>query len=332
MLKVQDRVYHKGVRCNGVITEIDETKVRDKYKVEFFWGKYCTRILHGEWDGRRSTKWQWCDEDSLVVIPNWGDGLNMISMIGQRSLDKLIRLVCEIDARQVHDNSDVVIIYGQSNHHLVDAPFVINKNIIINKKAQMDTLGEDLAIQSQVARPTQDGGWIIKPQVSMGGRDIRPYTDRAWYNDYADWNEYYQRKFNKIREFRVHCFLWMAQPVQMIMEKFVDDTSQLCWNRKQGAKWEFFYQDGLNVQELRYGVPFDQDLYDDIEIRSVEALKKLNYDFGGIDFGMDSLGNLKIFEVNSRMGLKEQSLFTYKRCFDELRRTNIDEYKAERWS
>ena len=329
MLKVQDRVYHKGVRCNGVITEIDETKVRDKYKVEFFWGKYCTRILHGEWDGRRSTKWQWCDEDSLVVIPYWGEGSNRISIVGRRSLDNLIRLVCEIDARQVHDNSDVVIIYGQSNHHLVDAPFVINKNIIINKKVQMDMLGADLALESTVedALATQDGKWIIKPQVSMGGRDIRPYTD----NDTAGYGEYYQKKFNKVREFRVHCFLWMDKPVQMIMEKFVEDTSQLCWNRKQGAEWKFFYQAGLNVQELEHGVPFDQDTHDDIEIRSVEALKKLNYDFGGIDFGMDSLGNLKIFEVNSRMGLKEQSLFTYKRCFDELRRININDYTQERW-
>jgi hypothetical protein len=169
--------------------------------------------------------------------------------------------------------------------------------------------------------------WVIKPTVSIGGRDIRPYAD----GDRAAANEYYQMKFDKVREFRVHCFLWMDKPVQMIMEKFVDDTSQLCWNKKQGATWKFFYQDGLNVQGLEYGVPFEQDLYDDIEIRSVEALRKLKYDFGGIDFGLDAAGNLKIFEVNSRMGLKEQSLFTYKRCFDMLRKININDYKRNRW-
>ena len=241
-------------------------------------------------------------------------------------MDRLIRLVCEVDVRQVHDNHNIVIVYGQSYHHIIDVPLVINNNIMINKYKQVVQLGEDLAPLSTTSRPPTDETWIIKPQMSIGGRDIRPLQDGG-----AGLGEYYQKRFDKVREFRVHCFLWMDKPVQLIMEKFVDDTSQLCWNKKQGAKWEFFYQDGLDVQELEYGLPFDLDLYNDIGIRSVKALKKLNYDFGGIDFGLDAEGNLKIFEVNSRMGLREQSLFTYKRCFDALRRININEYKRERW-
>ena len=64
---------------------------------------------------------------------------------------------------------------------------------------------------------------------------------------------------------------------------------------------------------------------------SVKALKALRYDFGGIDIGMDNRGNLKVFEVNSRMGLLEQSLFTYKRAFTALRTLDINRYKEERW-
>ena len=64
---------------------------------------------------------------------------------------------------------------------------------------------------------------------------------------------------------------------------------------------------------------------------AVEALKKLRYDFGGIDFGMDANGKFTIFEVNSRMGLLEQSLYTYKKVFHALRTLNIAGYRRERW-
>lgn len=327
MLRVGDRVYHTGVRANGIITEIDETKIRDKYKVRFFWGKYCTRIKHGEWDGRVSTKWQWCEEANLISIPYWGEGFNKVTSIGGRSLDRLIRNVCEIDRRRQGDYSNIVIVYGQSNHAVVDVPLVLNNRLIMDKYTQMRLLGEQLALESHQTRPgvpvRED--WIIKPSHSIGGRGIRPDDG----NDLR-FDEYYQRKFNKVREFRVHCFLWMDEPVQLIMEKFVEDPSQLCWNKKQGASWKHFYQYALDVQRLEHGCPFDVSIFENIKVNSVEALKLLQYDFGGIDFGMDAEGNLKIFEVNSRMGLREQSLFTYKKVIDQLRRLNIPNYKQSR--
>jgi glutathione synthase/RimK-type ligase-like ATP-grasp enzyme len=87
-----------------------------------------------------------------------------------------------------------------------------------------------------------------------------------------------------------------------------------------------------DLESLQYSEPIAKATHDMLEKASVQALKKLKYDFGGLDFGMDKFGNLKIFEVNSRMGLLEQTLYTYKRVFTALRTLDINRYKRERWS
>ena len=70
---------------------------------------------------------------------------------------------------------------------------------------------------------------------------------------------------------------------------------------------------------------------EEITTLAVEACTLVEYDMGGVDLGMDSDGNIKIFEVNSRMGLREQALFTYKRAFNALRAIDIEQYKKERF-
>jgi hypothetical protein len=124
----------------------------------------------------------------------------------------------------------------------------------------------------------------------------------------------------------------MDEPVQLIQEKFIDNRDQLCWNKKQGGFFRFAAQEGMDdFANLRYTTPIDMATQGKLSEASVKALKALKYDFGGIDFGMDSEGNLKIFEVNSRMGLREQSLFTYKRAFNKLRTINLNNYEYGRW-
>jgi glutathione synthase/RimK-type ligase-like ATP-grasp enzyme len=193
----------------------------------------------------------------------------------------------------------------------------------------MKILGEDLAPESWQTRPGEPKmeDWIIKPNISMGGRGIRHDDGNG-----LRYGEYYQRKFNKVREFRVHCFLWMDEPVQMIQEKHIENKDQLTWNKKQGGKFRFAYQaDMPDFENLKYSEPIAKATREMLTKASVYALKKLKYDFGGLDFGMDKHGNLKIFEVNSRMGLLEQTLFTYKRVFTALKILDIDKYKQERW-
>ena len=328
MLNIGDRVYHKEARGNGIITDIDETKTKDKYVVEFLWGKYC-EIKHGDFRGFKhpERKWQYCREEALIPIPwDYHNDINYVTFLGKRSLDRLMRAVCEIKPRRRRDGSDIVITYGQYKHRVPSNVFVLNRTLISNKYEQCKLLG-GLAPISTKQEPNEDEGWIAKPYYSMGGRgiyDIEDDTDPINFHTH-----YVQAKFNKVREFRAHCFLWMDNPVPLIQEKFIDNPDQLCWNKKQGGDFKFVYQ------ELVPKLP-DGDFLTELERKeltdiSVKALKLLKYDFGGVDIGMDAEGNFKIFEVNSRMGVKEQSLFTYKRVFNALRTLNLDSYKEERW-
>lgn len=327
MLNIGDRVYHKEVRGNGIIKDIDESKQKDKYIVEFLWGKYIT-TKHGEWNGWKQPerKWQYCRENALIPLSNgYSQWHNRVSMLGKRSLDRLMRNVCEIKPRRKRDGSDVVITYGQWKHKIPRNVFTLNRKLISNKYEQCNILGYDLAPESRKLYPDNynPDEWVIKPFYSMGGRGIVPATRELRSGEYC------QRLFRKVREFRVHCFLWMDNPVPLIQEKFISEPSQLCWNKKQGGEFKYVYQELIdNLPDAFLLTDEDRKVMADM---SVKALKLLKYDFGGVDIGMDDRGNFKIFEVNSRMGVKEQSLFTYKRVFNALRTLNLDAYRAERW-
>jgi hypothetical protein len=321
-MKLGDRVYHTGINANGYIADIDNTK-QNPYKVVFFWAKYCD-VLHGAWRGERRSdrKWQWCSADSLVPGVYFPHG-HKVSTIGGRSLDRLVRNVCELPRRQHHDGSDIVIGYGQSNHAIPSNILMINRHLVMDKFKQCKIMGEELTPEVREYGSVEDGNWIIKPRISMGGRGIRRDDGEC-----LNHGEYFQREFNKVREFRTHCFMWMDEPVTFIQEKIIYDKNQLCWNKKQGGAFQYPYQEGLE-----YGRYLGNISLTNINIMkkmSVEALKKLKYDMGGIDFGMDAQGNFKIFEVNSRMGLRERSFFTYKNAFQSLKVLDINSYKQKR--
>jgi hypothetical protein len=320
MLEIGTRVYHKSKRANGIIIDIDNTKQRDKYKVKFFWAKYCD-IPHGKWikTSRPERKWMFASADQLIEYPFLTEG-NSLGFMGKRSLDVLIRNVCEIRKTRRYD--DIAINYGAGMPRFPKR-LVVNGKLVYNKFTQCRILGEDLA--PQVAeRPPESEGWIAKPFMSLGGRNIYRIGERVFNPS----THYAQREFKKIREFRTHCFMWNDNPVPFIQEKKIDNRNQLCWNKKQGGRFWYPYQEGLtHNHELDLSL-VDREIMTKM---SVEALKKLKYDFGGLDFGMDVNGNFKIFEVNSRMGLREMSFFTYKQMFNKLRGINIDAYKAARW-
>jgi len=188
----------------------------------------------------------------------------------------------------------------------------------------MRYLTEELAPESRTGGITGDPkDWIIKPYISIGGKGIRPAL-----GDSLRHGEYFQRKFNKVREFRVHCFRWLDNPVPFVQEKVIGDSGQLCWNKKQGGKFRYVYQDGLSYG--KFATDLSMASRKMMTKMAVDALNKIGYDFGGIDFGMDSNGNFKIFEVNARMGLRERSFFTYKQAFCALRTLNINKYKRDK--
>ena len=337
-MKIGSRVYHTGIKANGIIVDIDETMKKDKLKVQFFWAKYCD-VPHGKWRGNRrpNRKWVMTREDSLVET-DWTPGPNNIGLTGKRSLETLIRNVCEITRYATVKGRhlpihNIAINYGGGTRMVHRNTFIINANPIWNKFTQCQIMGDlvpDVLDPNGIHNDINPNEWIIKPMKSIGGKDIRPVMNADNRQDAAQYGEYYQRMFDKVREFRVHVFLWMDNPVSLIQEKVIKYRDQLCWNKKQGGKFRYIYQDGL--MDGKYQDAISYDLREKISAVSIEACKKLKYDFGGVDIGMDQDGNLKIFEVNSRMGLREQSLFTYKRMFQALRHLDIPTYREERFN
>lgn len=337
MFELGDRVFDTSVQANGEIIDTDINVVNgNRYKVRFFWAHYVNvdhtppRPLRKvnpygpHWYGNPDNrKWQWCREENLIKGPAPITNGHSIAMVNKRITDKRLHLVGEIPyADEVR--ADIYIRYGGNLNH--NGGFCINEKIVLDKWDQMQLLGEDLACRSTMDRTFDGEGWIVKPRRSCGGKNIKR-ADR----DYArPGMDYYQEFFPKVREFRAHCFLWNDNPVPFIQEKVIADQNQLCWNKKQGGSFRYIYQDGLP-----YG-NFIGTLEDNTRKRmtemSVLALKRLKYDSGGIDFGMDAEGNLKVFEVNSAMGLRERSLFTYKNVYWKLANLDIDSYKENRWT
>jgi len=311
-------VYHRRLHANGYIERTDDTKRRDIHKVRFFWGKYAD-IPHKDDRG----KWMWCDPDNLRVMSDvYWQGSNQISMIGNRSLDRLIRKVCCIARRSSHDGSDIVINYGNSNHHVPENIFTVNRTLLLNKYEQTILLRE-IAPESTHNWAPDYQNWILKPMRSFAGRGIMQYTGSIPYTHYI------QRRVNKVREFRAHVFLWNDEMVPMINEKRLPEEkrNQLCWNEHQGATFFIPYAPLHKFHKLEREEP---ELLQRLKETAVEACKRLHYDFGGVDLAVDDQNNIYVFEVNSRMGIKERSLWVYKHALNRLRSININHYKERR--
>lgn len=326
MIGMGYRVFCKSAEANGWVGDIDN----DDFLIHFFWAKYCkNENIQGRWRGTRSTERRCIltrKEDLVLqyIQPLCMPGLNKVSLLGNRSLERLIRNVCELPRRRYGDGSDIVINYGTSNHRVSENMFMVNRNLVMDKFEQCQIMGEELAPRVWDSMNAPDK-WdiIVKPRHSIGGRGIRHHDETP-----VSGREYYQEFFDKVREFRVHCFLWMDEPVTFIQEKVIKNKEQLTWNKKQGGKFQYPYQPDLDYGKYNGGVSLQN--VNVMAKMSVEALKKLNMDFGGLDFGMDKLGNFKIFEVNSRMGLRERSLHTYKIAFNKLRSLDINDYHQRR--
>lgn len=328
-IEIGDRVYHTGLRANGFVREIDEEKSRDHLVVQFFWAKYCD-VPHGSWRGTRrpERKWVYTRERSLVKMGNEIEpGINTVGLVGNRSLEALIRNVTEIP--RFNGRQDIAIRYGQYRHPR--ASLVINQYLVTNKYTQCQEMG-DIAPDVMLEDPNEDRGWISKPFYSMGGEGIYHLEDDS---DYDMSTHYAQRFFPKTREFRAHVFLWCDPQVLLIQEKIIADESNLpfeplCWNKKQGGEFKYVWQYNHPPKEIWGRLDFTTR--ERISDLAVLACKRLTCDMGGVDIGLDSDNNLKVFEVNGRMGLREQTLFSYKSAFHKLKHINMEDYINDRWT
>jgi len=323
MFSIGDRVYHYGAQGNGIVVAIHPTNYRSKFGVQFFWKKYKKCRLHTLDGFLEKPMGIWASADKLVKTPLPEERVNRFFLLGRKSLDKLINKMCEIPLRSPQTSANIYINYGTFRH--VTNPVFVNFNsLVINKELMSNKYNQIKKMEhTGVGVPKTElsifDNCIQKPYHSMGGKNIKEYEE----GDYI--YGYFQEKINKIREFRAHVFLWNDIKVPLIQEKFVENISQLTWNKKQGGEFKAQYQPALDVNKI------DATLLHRIAALSVSATRTLHYDMGGVDIIMDSSDELYVIEINSRMGLREKSFATYKQVFWKLYNLNVDEYKLNRW-
>lgn len=320
-MEIGDIVYHRGIKGNGIIAA-KRTGYRDGIGVQFHWLKYKegTRF-HNLGGALEENRGLWCSENKLLLTPKPEFGPNKVSLAGNRSLERLIRLITYLPRRINRDGSKIIINYG-NQAAVARVPRTIlclNRNLTINKYDQCIRFKER-GLSTPDISLRKVAGYIRKPFYSFGGYGIEEGPNLR-----AAAEKYFQKKVNKQREFRAHVFLWNENKVPFIQEKIVPDRTQLCWNKHQGGEFIVPYSDLLGIREI------DQDLIDKITIQAIGAVKALGHDFGGVDLALDDQGDIYIFEVNSRCGLKELSLLTYKTVFWKLHNINIQGYKRGRW-
>jgi len=321
-MRIGDRVYDKHINANGYVLDVDENA--QAAEVQYFWGFHSNLWFHrtrAMWHTETADKRRWAEISDLIKTPMPTIKKNTVGMFGKRILNTRIKLLAELPAYNYGDVCDIVIRYGirPQDWRMDGVELVLNHNLTINKWDQCVKL-KDLVPDVLAAPATEmDGDWIVKPHYSVGGKGIEDWTGNNHHGKYL------QRKIIKDREFRAHGFLWAKDKVPLIQEKTIFDKSQLCWNMKKGGSFHYCHQPVRGVEKL------DADLVKRITDMSVDALKRLKYDMGGVDLCLDTDGELYILEVNSYWGQREMTMASTKTTFAELWNLDIAEYKRTRW-
>jgi len=318
-MEIGDRVFNKESKLNGIVVTKREPPFRDTNGVEFFNPSEEGRF-HNLDNFLTENKGLWCRDTNLIKLPS-PSYQPRISLFGSKSPARLIRRVCEIPKREVRDRSFAIINLGVARHRIPQHIFLLNRRLICNKYHQCSLFHE-----KDVSCPNTWLSWfpnsIRKPIYSFGGNNI---TDCSETPTNSSSSFYFQKKIDKIREFRAHVFLWNELQVPYLQEKTVEDPTQLCWNKHQGGKFRTIYSPLLGIQEE------GTELIERISSLALNAVKAIRYDFGGVDILMDRNSSLYVIEINARCGVKERSLAVYKTVFLSLQNLDVNSYKERRW-
>jgi len=313
MLEVGDRVFHRGRNINGIVRVVRGDH-RDGTGVEFFRDKEQEGLHNLDGEIERDLG-LWCSENRLVPTPK-PVSHRRISLLGNRSMERFYRLICELPRRRRGDGSDLIINYGKWDHQVPHRIPMVNRTQLSNKYRQCTKFVDFGVAVPLISRSYRDG-FIQKPNNSFAGRGI--YEGSNINTNLS--GVYYQQKIDKIKEFRAHVFLWGDEQVPVIHEKVVPNPEQLCWNLHQGGEFKVAYSSMLGIREISTG------LVDKIKLESIKATQAIDYDFGGVDLLMDANGNVWVVEVNSRMGVKERTMAHYKVKFWELYNENLNRFR-----
>lgn len=112
----------------------------------------------------------------------------------------------------------------------------------------------------------------------------------------------YTKMFDKAMEFRVHA----------TKDVVFDYQAKLKRRGEVADEYVFSYDNGRVF--CRAGI----DLPDRMVQVSINCINALGLDFGAVDIGIDTRGNVAVFEVNSAPALEGQTLVSYTDMLTEL--------------
>lgn len=170
---------------------------------------------------------------------------------------------------------------------------VLNPDGPMPKYGELTTLAEAGVPAVEVSR-TRREGWLPRRNNHQGGTDLL-HPGRA---------DYYVKKVDTIREYRIHIFTLPGQePVSIRAGMKVHRegfTAPHPWIRSYDGGWR-----------LSYGEWWRETLLQRTRDTAKRAVKALGLDFGAVDIGTTPDGRDVVFEVNRAPGLEGGTIDAY---------------------
>ena len=239
----------------------------------------------------------------------------MIYVYCQRKSDSAKELVDALDAfrlrrfdgdyfwrknkRVILKSGDIVICWGDEFPAEIEGVRVLNGNDVGTKYDAAIRLYNAGVVTPRVARPNELGltslmspGWLPRKFNHVGGNDL---LEKTKYPDY------YSQKITVKEEYRIHSFLGKSirAGVKVLRDGYslIGEPKASTWIRSYDGGWRVRYDNFQSNKKMRE--------------MAHAAVKALGLDFGAVDMGLDSAGQLWVFEVNRGPGLEGGSITAY---------------------
>jgi hypothetical protein len=134
-------------------------------------------------------------------------------------------------------------------------------------------------------QPIPVGEWLGRSRNHIGGRDLLNPVERP---------DYYVRKEEIVREFRVHSF--RGSSIRAGVKKAASEHAH-AWIRSLDAGWRISY-DGVTIRQVHREIAH-------------AAVTSLGLDFGAVDIAERQDGSLIVLEVNRAPGLDGGTITAY---------------------
>lgn len=221
----------------------------------------------------------------------------MIYIVRNRPSDGARSLAAALECRRVRGfkkikltRNDKVVSWGEELSGLPCQ--VLNGAPLRSKYTDAVLLGKAGVPTIEVSKARKDG-WLGRDNDHTGGLDLLDPTRNP---------DYYVKRENLVREYRVHSF--MGRSIRAGIKKHREGFAKPHeWIRSWDGGWKISY-DGESVKQRHRDVAH-------------QALKALGLDFGAVDIGEKKDKSVVVLEVNRAPGLEGGTIEAYARAIRE---------------